>query len=256
MPLMTTASTDLFYTLRGNHGVPLLCLHGAGGQHRHWGLLQRAFAETHTVITLDLPGHGRSTAPGATTIAAYLQSTLALLDAIGVSQAVWVGHSMGAAIALQAALDAPQRVAGLGLLGASARMRVGEPFLEGWATQPEATVRMVVEWCYPPGTPAEQLEQAVTDYRQTEPRVFRGDFLACHQFDVRDRLAAIQTPTALLVGELDRMTPLKAAEFLQQSIGGASLTVVPQAGHMLMIERPELVAATLHQLVERITPAT
>ncbi|RMD77603.1 MAG: alpha/beta fold hydrolase, partial [Chloroflexi bacterium] len=60
MPSITTTAGDLFVMRRGTSGPPLICIHGAGGSARHWGLLLEPLAAVAQVYAVDLPGHGRS----------------------------------------------------------------------------------------------------------------------------------------------------------------------------------------------------
>ena len=76
-----------------------------------------------------------------------------------------------------------------------------------------------------------------------------GDFQAVNAFDVRARLSEIRTPTLVIVGEHDVMTPVKYAGYLQQHIPNAELVVVPGAGHMAMIERPAAVSVAIEQFL-------
>jgi pimeloyl-ACP methyl ester carboxylesterase len=67
------------------------------------------------------------------------------------------------------------------------------------------------------------------------------DFAACDKFDVMDELAGIGCPTLVLCGGDDKLTPAKYARYLRDNIPGAELAIIPQAGHMVMMERPSLV---------------
>jgi pimeloyl-ACP methyl ester carboxylesterase len=132
MPYAKTAFGDLFYTLSpGPQGASTLVLvHGAGGTRLHWPAELRRLPEA-TVYTLDLPSHGRSLGKGCDTIAAYADSVAAFSHAVGIKQAVIVGHSMGSAIAMTMALDFADHVAGLVLIATGARLRVAPTILEG-----------------------------------------------------------------------------------------------------------------------------
>jgi pimeloyl-ACP methyl ester carboxylesterase len=72
-----------------------------------------------------------------------------------------------------------------------------------------------------------------------------GDYIACDTFDMRERLTAIRVPTLVVCGREDRMTPVKYSEFLAQRIPQAELSVIEQAGHMVMLEQPAAFNAAL-----------
>jgi pimeloyl-ACP methyl ester carboxylesterase len=113
-------------------GPPLVLVHGAGGTHRHWPEELRALPGRR-VLALDLPGHGGSPGPSLSSIGAYARSVLAALDALEIPSAVLAGHSMGGAIALTLALEAPSRVAGLALVATGAKLRVSKFVLDATA---------------------------------------------------------------------------------------------------------------------------
>ncbi len=133
MPYTTVDGQRTFYAYHAGPASPsphLILVHGAGGSHLHWGAAVRNLHNAN-VYALDLPGHGRSEGPGHGTIADYAAFVVAFMDALDIQQAVIAGHSMGGATALTAALNHPQRVAGLLLVGTGARLRVLPRILEG-----------------------------------------------------------------------------------------------------------------------------
>jgi pimeloyl-ACP methyl ester carboxylesterase len=87
---------------------------------------------------------------------------------------------------------------------------------------------------------------------ETPPEVIAGDYAACDAFDVRERLGQITAPTLVVGGTADQMTPLKYAEFLAEKIPGAKLARIEGAGHMVMLEQPELVAQHVEQFLATI----
>src|ERR1700752_1336507 len=89
----------------------MVFLHGAGMDHTVWQLPARSFAwHGHSVLAPDLPGHGRSEGPALASVAEMAVWVAKLLDAAGVREAALVGHSMGAAIALEAAAAMGERI--------------------------------------------------------------------------------------------------------------------------------------------------
>jgi pimeloyl-ACP methyl ester carboxylesterase len=251
MPTIDTRAGAIFYARRGTAGLPVIAIHGAGGTHRHWGYQMRDLADLAPFYALDLPGHGRSALPGRASVPEYGAAVLALLDACRLDRAVLAGHSMGGAIALWAALEQPERVAGLALVGSGARLRVAPAILQGLAEDYRATQQMIVRMSYAPGAPAELLAQADADYARCDPQVYRDDFVACDGFDLRGRLGELGLPATIVCGDADRMTPPKYSHELQAGIVGAALTLVGEAGHMALIERPAVVSAALRELLAR-----
>jgi pimeloyl-ACP methyl ester carboxylesterase len=77
---------------------------------------------------------------------------------------------------------------------------------------------------------------------ETRQGVLYGDLLACNAFNVTEQLGQIHQPALVICGEEDRMTPLRYSQFLAERLPGASLQIVPDAGHMVMLEKPQQVA--------------
>lgn len=232
---------------------PLLLMHGAGGSHLHWPPAVRR-EPLWSVYAPDLPGHGDSSGQAIQTISGYLESILAWMDAVGMTRCVWAGHSMGGAIALQAALDHPERVGGLVLLGSGGRLRVLPEILgktSDGATYAEA-VALVVAGSYSPSASPGLVALARKRMLAVPPQVLHSDFMACDGFDVMARLGDIRAPTLVLCGAEDRMTPVRYAQFLAEAIPEACLEVIDRAGHMVMLEQPQSVAEALRRFGERL----
>lgn len=245
MPYVPTTYGQVFIALRGEGQPALLCLHGAGGSHQHWGYQIADWSRLTRTLMVDLPGHGRSAPPGCTRIAGYSRVVLALLDMLRLDQAVLVGHSMGGAVALWTALNAAQRVAGLVLVGTGARLRVAPDLLDGLRDAPAATVARISDMMYAPHAPADLREAGNQAFQQNDPAVFRNDLVACDAFDVREQVAQIACPTLILCGAQDAMTPPKFSQFLHQQIAGSHLTLLSAAGHMPQIEQPQQLTAAV-----------
>src|SRR5512145_1247726 len=105
-------------------------VHGAGMDHTVWQLPARWFAwHGHSVLAVDLPGHGRSEGPALGSVPELALWLGRAMDAAGIERAAIVGHSMGGAIALEAAAAMPERVARIALLGTAAAIPVNSALL-------------------------------------------------------------------------------------------------------------------------------
>ncbi len=252
MSFATIASQKIFYVDAGSTGTPLIFVHGAAGSHLVWGFQRRALSEITRVIALDLPGHGRSAPPGRNTIEGYRDVVLGLLDALNIERAIIVGHSMGGAIAQTLALAHPERVAGLGLIGTGARLRVLPAILEGILNDFDTIAEQVVNYSYATPLDASMRERALTEFRACPASVTHGDFSACNAFDLMTRLGEIRAPTLVVCGKEDQMTPVKYAEFLAAHIPKAQLVVIEGAGHSVMLEQPFAVNRALSEFVSTL----
>jgi pimeloyl-ACP methyl ester carboxylesterase len=249
MPCVKSGEQEIYYAARSNeffrHCAPLVFVHGAGDTHLLWNGQLAAFADAARTLALDLPGHGRSNGAGRATIFDYAQAVRDFLTALEIERAVFVGNSMGGAIVQTLAVEFPTRVAGLVLVGTGAKLRVAPQFLQGLAADFENTARVLAENYFAPDAPALLRGKSYAQLVHTGSRVALGDFAACDAFDLRERIATISAPTLVICGAQDKMTPLRSSEYLAQHIPRAQLVVIPDAGHMPMLEQPRAFNAAL-----------
>jgi len=230
-------------------------LHGAGFDHTAWALHSRWFAHHgYAVLAPDLPAHGRSSGAPLRTIAAMADWTAALLKAAKVEKATLVGHSMGSLIALELGARRPEIVSALGLIGTAAVMTVGPDLLKAAEANDRAAIDMVSIWSLgfhaelggslAPGLWMHSGAQRVLE--SCRPGVLFTDLSACN--DYRDALAAaanVKAPTTIVLGERDMMTPAKAGKSLAAALPNSRVVVLPGAGHLMMVERPDELLAAL-----------
>jgi pimeloyl-ACP methyl ester carboxylesterase len=246
-------AAGIFYQQYGqgiDSQTPLVLIHGAGGSHLHWPPQVRRLHGCR-VYALDLPGHGKSSGEGCRSVLDYTRQVIEWLADTGLPPAVFAGHSLGSAIVLTLALEQPELVLGLALLGGAARLRVNPALLANAASPEtfETAVEQVTAWSYAPTTPARLVELATARMAETPPPVLYADFLACQAFDLSARLAELHRPALVLCGEADRMTPPQMSEQLAAKLPNARLVIIPDAGHMVMIEQPGPVAQVLSRFI-------
>lgn len=240
MPQVKTARGDFWIAdHRGKSQAPAaVFIHGAGGSHLSFPAALRQLPSLAPLL-VDLPGHGASVGPGRRSIADYALDIVALLDALALEQVVVLGHSMGGAIAQWLALEHAERISAAILAGTGARLRVNPALIAGVVARPEATISTVLRWMWSKQAAEELKQQSANIMLATDPTVIQGDFLACDSFDVSGRLAQIALPTLILAGEQDKMTPPALSQELERGIPNSELALLAQAGHMLLMEKPE-----------------
>ena len=240
----------------GESSEPLVVfLHGAGMDHSVWALQSRWFAHHgFSVLAVDLPGHGGSQGPALADIGAMADWTARLIAAAGAQRAALVGHSMGALVALETAGRHPDRVARMALLGAAAKMPVHPDLLAAAKVNSHVAIDMVSLWGL--GAPATlggakapglwMLGGAERLLEKAAPGVLHADLAACNAYETGAAAAAnVACATTLILGERDQMTPLASGRSLAALIENARTIVLPGAGHMSMIERPDEVLEAL-----------
>ncbi|ALS64692.1 alpha/beta fold hydrolase [Pandoraea apista] len=231
-------------------------LHGAQHDHSVWGLQSRYLAHHGmNVLALDLPGHHRSTGAPLKTIGAMADCVVAVLDAAGLPNAAWVGHSMGSLIALDAAARHPERVTRIALVGTAYPMTVSDVLLDAAAEREPEAIALVNAWSHStlaakPSAPGpgfwtwggnQRLMERVS--QRNPAKVFLTDFEACNGYGQGMEAAArVKCPVLAVLGQRDQMTPPRAAQALLDALcaAGAPVAVeVVAAGHAIMTEQPD-----------------
>lgn len=238
------------------HRTPVVMIHGAGGSHLDWPAELRRLPEANALVP-DLPGHGRSKAAsgaGRITVSAYAADVVALLDALQLAQAVILGFSMGAAVALMMALHHRARVAGLVLVGAGAQMRVDPAIIDGLQTNFEATARLIVDRQWASSAPEQMRRLSLRRLLETDPAVLLNDYKAVNGFDVRDRLGHIRVPALVIGGTADQMISFAQSEMLHAGLAGSQLVRIEGGGHMMALEQPQVVAGAVQAWLMEVDP--
>lgn len=237
-------------------------IHGALHDHSVWNLLARWFAHHgHAVLAVDLPAHGRSDGPPLENVEALADWLLALLDAAGVREAAFVGHSMGSLIALEAAARAPERATRLVMVGTAFPMKVSDALLTTARDTPLRAIDMVNAFSHStfaakpsfpgPGMWLHGSNRALMRRTQAganregawQGNLFEHDFRVCDAYTGGLEAAArVRCPATFVLGARDQMTPPRAAREIAAALK-ARITTIP-AGHALMTEAPnDLIAA-------------
>jgi pimeloyl-ACP methyl ester carboxylesterase len=262
MPLLERQGAHIAYDVSGPEGAepappPIVLGHSLLCDTRMWEGVAPVLARRRRVLNVEFRGHRRSTAPGRFQLEDLADDWRAILDAERIDRAILCGLSMGGMTALRLALASPDRVAALVLLDSS-----GDPepawALVKYRAMAEAVRRIgylrpidraVADVMFGPATLAH--EQALVDrlverIHEHDPRqIYFAVRAVIDRGDLHDRLAAIACPTLILVGEDDRATPPERSVRLAAAIPGAVMKVIPRAGHLSALERPDAVAAAI-----------
>ena len=242
------------YARRGpEEGVPLVLLHGFGGDQGNWLFNIDALAEQQPVIALDLPGHGQSHAklPG-TSLKHLSDFVAAFLDQIGVDQVHIGGHSMGGAIASQFALSYPSRTRSLTLIcSAGLGKEINTGYTDGFiAASSKRELKPVVEQLFAnPELVTRALVDDLLKYKRIDgvPDVLaqlgKALFTDGQQVETPGlKLTGNQPPVLVIWGSQDKVIP---ATHAKNAPTGAHVAVLDGAGHMVMLEKANEVNALI-----------
>jgi pimeloyl-ACP methyl ester carboxylesterase len=217
---MTTAHVgdiDMYYELHGT-GDPIVLIGGLASDISQSQWLTDWCARTHRVLAFDNRGAGRTSKPDAPyTIPMMANDTDALMEVAGMSHATVLGISMGGRVALDLALNHPDRVARLILVSTRASAR-----------RDDSTSRVDI---------LGMLSGVIFRGKHPQPRfAFARQRQASRSYDCLDRLGEIHVPTTVLHGRHDKIVPLRDAETMQRGIAGSRM-VTFNGGHVFFIMR-------------------
>jgi pimeloyl-ACP methyl ester carboxylesterase len=237
------------YRPRGS-GPPLVLLHGFSHDSRVWHPQLEDLADAFTVIAWDAPGAGQSSDPAEPFgIADWAACLAGFLDAIGVGRADIVGLSWGGLLAQEFYRTQPARVRSLVLADTYAGWkgplseRVAEERLAGCLRDslllPQEFVPRYLPGMFSESVPATVRSELAGIMADFHPLGFRLMATALARADTRDALPTIQVPTLLIWGDQDARSPLAVAHQFLEAIPGARLSMIPRAGHVSNLERPD-----------------
>lgn len=226
-------------------GTPVCLVHGVGMRQQVWAPQVQALAKDFQVITCDMPGHGQSDVPPEGVQLAYYADRLReLLDHLGIERAHVVGHSMGALVTLEFALNCPQRclrVAALNAVfcrtaeqSAAVIQRADSLGTKGI----EATLDTTLARWFDPASAAHIQQMAsqvrgflsginLDGYRRTYALFARSD--RAHE----TRLQQLQVPALFLTGELDTNSQPHMSQAMAQLAPQGIADTLPDARHMM-----------------------
>lgn len=261
--------TRLYYYAAGSRGGgdPIVFLHGFPGSSHSWRHIAPLMPDGRRLVVMDLMGCGRSDGPRSVkgapgTIAAHAALVRGLLDDLAIARTALVGHGLGGVVAQAITLDQPARISGLALISSF-----------GFEVWPRRLARLaraaspLARWLGGSVLASFVHGSAIRGYvdrdegRRSLDHSLRAyathlgaDALLTQLSAMRDpaiqsigaRLGELAVPTAVICGDEDPFLPTSLAERLRTAIHGATLDVIPGAGHFVMEDAPERCATAIH----------
>lgn len=251
-------------------GAPLVLLHGFTGSGASWWPVRDRLARDWRVLAVDLIGHGRSAAPRDPARYAYtraLDDLDEIAAALGFTRATWLGYSLGGRLALGFAVRHPERVAALILESANPGIAAAAEREERRRTDAALASRIeaagiasfVAEWERLPLWESQRdLPDAARERQRAirlgnQPHALANSLRGMgqgSQQNLWDDLGEIRVPTLVIAGERDAKFA-RIAEKMAAVIPGATLAIVPGAGHAVHLERPEVYLDLVDRFLRR-----
>ncbi len=256
MPIVSVNGRQISYWT-GSKGIlegseTILFIHGAGGGQYSWSYQKGYFEKKFNPFIIELPGHGESGGAGEEDIARYAEHVEVFLRALALQKTFLVGHSMGGAIVQTLALSHPEMIKGIVLVGTGARLKVLPMILNTIRDDFEETIRKLTQFAYSRKALPMLVERGIADMLRSRPEVLYRDYLACDRFDLMSEIEKIVLPTLILCGEEDQLTPVKYSQVLQSRIKGSKMEILPEAGHMVMMEAAQAFNEKIERFIEEI----
>jgi pimeloyl-ACP methyl ester esterase len=262
MPFASHDGVSLRYDRAGG-GPAVLLVHGWTCNRTFWQRQVTALRDRHTVVTVDLRGHGESSrAKKGYTIGAMTGDLEMLVRTLGVPHVAVVGWSMGGLVALELARRLGERVSALGLVCTtpggladpaakdfdSAKV---EEFRAGMRADLKTFLRGLAAQFFKAGAESPLHAWAFQEIQKTPSAVVEACFDGIMAADLRAHLKDVKVPTAVLHGRHDTLLPLAGGEAIKKAIKGATLTVFEQSAHAPFLEEPDAFNSALTELLSR-----
>jgi len=263
--------------LPGPAGVPLVLVHGLGGHWAHWLANLLPLARHRRVVAVDLPGCGRSEPPAFSppSVDGYARAVGEALDALGIERAVLVGHSFGGSVVARLAARRSE-LADRVVLVAATGMPVARPLRAAGVAAAGALAWFAARLgpSYPGLMSRRRLRRLLLAVAVADPEALDADLAYCGLIlgptgslgDVaraavafageafREAVTAISCDVLVIWGAHDRLVPVAHAQALADLLARPQLVVIPDAGHLVMLERPSTVERAMSAFLNGCSP--
>ena len=264
MPKLAVNGTHIHYEEKGA-GYPVVLLHGLLFDRAMWKHQVEALSYSYRTINIDLRGHGLSASPDLEyNLDMMTEDVYQVMRGLGIGRAHLAGLSMGGMISMRAALAHPGAVHSLVLLDTSAAPEMAErvPAYETMAhsmreqgpdTIADAVMAILFSQNFLQGQPEKAKREREGFFRLNRIGVSNASYAVTRRSNISEQIKEITAPTLVIVGELDAATPVEKSRAIQAAIPGARLEIIPGAGHMTPIEKPEEVTRLIIEFLRSVS---
>jgi 3-oxoadipate enol-lactonase len=252
---MYTAIDDLrIHYAQDGQGTDLVLIHGLGGSLHDWDASIPSLSRYHRVLRWDVRGFGNSDKPdGPYTPQLFARDLAGLVRSLRIPISHVAGISMGGVIAQRFALDYPELVRSLTLISTSSE--VGELAQKAWSKMADTIEQRgfaanpgFAERIFAPSfvkSHPQEVQDMTARTAANEPRAYAAAARAIGSFNWTAALSRIQVPTLILQGLEDGLTPPGGSIKLSRGIPRSRLLMIPDCGHVIPVEKPDLFTQTV-----------
>ena len=219
----------------------IVFLHGSGLSHIVWSLTEQFFSNKNfNVLSVDLPGHGNSEGPCLDSIEKIADWLEKVFTELNLDKVIIISHSQGCLEALEYSFKYKNRLKKIVFVGGSYQMPVNKDLIDLASNGDSDAVKLMMKWGYEGskkfigGNPVERIIQTPRDIT----KILAVDLIACNNYsNGLDAAKALDCPTMLIFGELDKMVNLEVGKKFSNLVKNSKTHVINGCGHMIMIEK-------------------
>ncbi len=219
----------------------IIFLHGSGFSHIVWSLTEQFFSNNNfNVLSIDLPGHGKSDGPCLDSIEKIAEWLEDVFGKLKLKNLILIGHSQGCLEILEYAFKYKDRLKKLVFVGGSNKMPVHPDLIELAKNGDSEAVKLMMKWSYENskkfigGNPVKKIIQTPRDIRE----ILAIDLVACNNYKNGTVAAeSINCPSMFVFGSLDKMVNLEVGKKFSNLIKNSTIHIIEDCGHMIMIEK-------------------
>ena len=219
----------------------IVFLHGSGLSHIVWSLTEQFFSNKNfNVLSVDLPGHGNSEGPCLDSIEKIADWLEKVFTELNLDKVIIISHSQGCLEALEYSFKYKNRLKKIVFVGGSYKMPVNKDLIDLASNGDSDAVKLMMKWGYEGskkfigGNPVERIIQTPRDIT----KILAIDLIACNNYsNGLDAAKALDCPTMLIFGELDKMVKLEVGKKFSNLVKNSKTHIINGCGHMIMIEK-------------------
>ena len=239
MPFLEYKEKKIFYQIKENQlNRALIFIHGSGSNSNLWKNQLSQLNINFNLIAIDLPSHSQSEMFPELSLELYIDVIKKLISKLKLKNVILTGHSLGGAIIQSYYFCYPNDISALILVGTGARLRVNPTILSLLKSNFQEFLKGLSLGAFYRRTSKKLINEYLAETSKTDPKVIYSDFKICDKFDVIDKLNLIDVPCLIICGNEDKLTPPKYSKFFKDNLKNSKLSLIKNAGHMVMLEKP------------------